>query len=286
LLIPNYDDIDWGRYKSLDFKTIYITGSRGCVKRCTFCNVYEIWPEYKFRSAESITNEIVYLTKKYHRRTFKFTDSLINGSMKAYRQLLLNLIEHKKEYPEFIWKSQWIIRSKTQSPEQDYELMSNSGCDDLEIGLESFSEDIRFHMGKKFTNEDMWWCLDMLKKYNIPATLLMITGYPIETEKHHKHTLKLIKKLYQEGYVKNSSGKTMIFFSFTPMLLSNTIYDMYKNELDYYHNEIEWKYKDNTREVRLRRYAEILNLISKLEKKKTAWSQRKYLNLYKKNTDF
>lgn len=280
--IPNYDDIEWEKYKGIDPKTVYITGSRGCVKRCTFCNVYEIWPEYKFRSAEKITEEIVYLTNQYDRKTFKFTDSLINGSMKAYRQLLLNMKDHKQQYPDFVWKSQWIIRSKSQSPEEDYRLMSESGCEDLEIGLESFNEDIRFHMGKKFTDEDMWWCFDMLQKYNIPATLLMITGYPIESEEHHKHTLKLIKQLYKKGYVRNSEGRQMMYFSFTPMLLSGTLYDMYENDLDYYNTPTDWKYKDNTNEVRIRRYTEILDLLAELDKRPTAWSQAKYLTMYKK----
>lgn len=285
VLIPDYSDINWSKYKSIDNKTIYITGSRGCVKRCTFCNVYEIWPEYKFRSAESITNEIVYLTEKYDRRTFKFTDSLINGSMKAYRQLLLNLKDHKQKYPDFVWKSQWIIRSKTQSPEEDYQLMAESGCEDLEIGMESFNQDVRYHMGKKFTDEDMWWCLDILQKYEIPATLLMITGYPIETEEHHKKTLKLIKYLYKNNYVKNKNGKRMIYFSFTPMLLSGTLYDMFVDKLDYYNNEIDWKYQNNTREVRVRRYEEILNLIERLEKRESGWSQVKYLKMYKKKSE-
>ena len=54
VLPPNYDDINWDDYEDVypDAKTVYITGSRGCVKRCTFCDIHTIWPKYKFRSSK------------------------------------------------------------------------------------------------------------------------------------------------------------------------------------------------------------------------------------------
>ena len=70
--IPNYDDINWSQYYKLKFdKPVYITGSRGCVKRCTFCNVYEIWPKYTYRSGESIAKEIFAVREKYDRETLR-----------------------------------------------------------------------------------------------------------------------------------------------------------------------------------------------------------------------
>ena len=68
--IPNYDDIDWDEYKfAVQPKPTYITGSRGCVKRCDFCNVYDIWPKYVFRSGKSIAEEIISVKQKYDRTT-------------------------------------------------------------------------------------------------------------------------------------------------------------------------------------------------------------------------
>ena len=49
--IPNYDDIMWDEYPHFNVPNpAYITGSRGCVKRCDFCNVYTIWPKYVLTS--------------------------------------------------------------------------------------------------------------------------------------------------------------------------------------------------------------------------------------------
>ena len=127
---PNYDDIDWTEYYDPENElATYITGSRGCVKRCTFCNVYKLWPDFRFRSGENIANEIIYIKERYNRNLFKFTDSLINGSMKAFRNLCQVLAKYKKETDsELEWISQWVIRSKSQSPESDYIAMKESGC--------------------------------------------------------------------------------------------------------------------------------------------------------------
>lgn len=270
--IPNYDDIDWSEYHMLGYDSpVYITGSRGCVKKCTFCNVDKIWPEYRFKSGKQVAAEIIAIRQKYNRRYFKFTDSLINGSMKAFRELLHELKEYRKTDPDFSWSSQWIVRSMAQSPEADYQLMAESGCHELDIGIESFTQHIRYHMGKKFTDEDMWWCFKMLQKYKIRHTLLMITGYPTETDDDHQHTLDTINQLYNIGYAesKNEFGDRLLYLSFgNIMMLSDAhpIYDIIKNDLTDFSNTdaFHWTYKDNTLPIRIARFNEIQELIMKL----------------------
>lgn len=271
--IPNYDDIDWSEYHMFECDSpVYITGSRGCVKKCTFCNVDQIWPEYRFKSGKQIANEIIAIRQKYNRKYFKFTDSLINGSMKAFRELLHELKEYRKTDPDFVWTSQWIVRSKAQSPEADYQLMAESGCIELDVGIESFTQHIRYHMGKKFTDEDMWWCFEMLQKYKIRHTVLMITGYPTETDEDHQHTLDTIKKLYDIGYAhsKNDRDMKLLYLSFghTMMLADmQPIYELIKDELTNFsnNNTFEWDYRGNTLPVRIKRYNEVHNLIMKLD---------------------
>jgi radical SAM superfamily enzyme YgiQ (UPF0313 family) len=285
VMMPNYDDIKWDLYQDLnEHKPVYITGSRGCVKRCTFCNVPDIWPEYKFRSGKSIANEIIHIKQKYDRKTFKFTDSLINGSMKSFRDLLDTLIEYRSTDDDWHWISQWIIRSPRQSPEEDYKKMKASGCLMLDVGVESFSQSVRWHLGKKFTDEEMWFCFDMLKKYQIQYTMLLITGYPTETKEDHLHTLAVIERLFAEGYARDpESGMKLITFNFTPMLLGGPILDMIEKDLDYFNNERDWKYKENDTSSRVRNYKEVLSLVETLHNEKSDWLQTKDMNLYIEN---
>jgi|TARA_R110000868_G_scaffold1415_4_gene11072 hypothetical protein len=269
ILLPNYDNIVWDEYEKRLSEPIYITGSRGCVKRCDFCNVYEIWPDYKFRKGDKIANEIRHVNKKYGRNTFLFTDSLINGSMKAFRELLTELTEYKIEVPGLKWQSQWIIRSKSQSPESDYIAMKASGCVELDVGIESFNQDTRFNMGKKFTDEDMWWCFDILQKHKIRHTLLLINGYPGETQQHHDHTLDTIKQLFALGYANSIDefGNKLIYFSFNSTLILDDglpIWKKVKDDLDYWVDPYNWSYRGVDMAERIRRFDEITALIKEL----------------------
>ena len=284
LPIPNYDDIEWQKYKNADKHVVYITASRGCVKRCSFCNVQDIWPQFYMRSAESIINEVRNLINRYNRLTFKFTDSLINGNMKIYRQLLHELTQVKKEHDDFRWISQWIVRNQLQSPESDYDLLESSGCEDLEIGVESFSESVRHHMGKKFTNQDIWWCLEQLRKRDIMASVLMISGYPTETQKDHDFTIKILKRLYKENKVFNKKRR-YINFSFTPMILNGTLIQKLGPNL-INASLTDWTYYKNTKERRLANYIEILELINQNESTNTSRYDRKMLQLYHGVTKF
>lgn len=291
VMIPNYDDIDWNEYPQLDQpQPAYITGSRGCVKRCDFCNVYEIWPKYVFRSGESIASEIITVKKKYNRTTFKFTDSLINGSMKAFRQMLQILADYNNkctnDEDKIRWHSQWIVRNLKQSPEEDYKLAKESGCFGLDVGVESFSEKIRFELGKKFTDEDMWHCFEMLQKYKIHHTLLMFVGHPFETDEDHQITKKTIKALSEKGYATKRDGKKLMYISIANTCMldeSQPLWHKVKDELEYWHNDWNWKFRDNTLDIRLDRLLEANRYLEKYCDQKKSWMVRKKIEMIKRS---
>ena len=49
-------------------------------------------------------------------------------------------------------------------------------------------EKVRIALGKNFTNEDIDYHLDMAKKYSVPLLLLLIVGYPTETQQDFEFT--------------------------------------------------------------------------------------------------
>jgi tRNA A37 methylthiotransferase MiaB len=184
----DYSDYDWSYYA---VKRIPMYGSRGCVRRCTFCDVYKLWKKFKLRSAKDVFDEMLWQIEQTGIRNFYFRDSLINGSISEYRKLTTllaeyNLINEKK----ITWTSFFIFRPETQMTEDDWKLTGASGADDLIIGVESLVDSIRYHMRKKFTNKDMLFGLQMAKKYKVNLTLLLIIGYVSETEKDFEESLQ------------------------------------------------------------------------------------------------
>lgn len=175
---------------------IPITGSKGCVRNCTFCEIPGRW-KFALRDpgdiARDIKNTIPLLQGlNYH---FHFTDSLVNGSLPAFNKLLDQFLEIKKEYPEFRWGGQFIIRRISQSGDDYWKKIADSGGQFLTIGVETGSDRLRAEMRKHFSNEDLSHSVSMMEKYGITCVFLMFTGMPTETEEDFNQTLELLTTL-------------------------------------------------------------------------------------------
>ena len=201
-----------------------ITGSRGCVRACTFCDIASMWPKYKYRSGQSIAKEIKTQVSRYNAKAFRFTDSLINGSMKAFRDMIHELSEFRIPLPEgerFIWDSHFIVRSQRQMPPEDFRKMAESGAGTLLIGVESGSPSVREHMKKGYSDEDLHYSLEQIFKNNIKVRFLMIIGYPTETEEDFQQTLRFFdryKEFAQRGLVEEVNlGLTLNLLPNTPL---------------------------------------------------------------------
>lgn len=175
---------------------IPITGSKGCVRNCTFCEIPGRW-KFVLRNPEDIARDIkntipLLQGLNYH---FHFTDSLVNGSMPAFDKLLDQFLEIKKEYPEFRWGGQFIIRRANQSGDDYWKKIADSGGQFLTIGVETGSDRLRGEMQKHFSNEDLYHSVRMMEKYRITCVFLMFTGMPTETKDDFNQTLELLTTL-------------------------------------------------------------------------------------------
>lgn len=225
LAYPDYSDYELQTYENKKgLIALPITGSRGCVRHCTFCDIASMWPKYRYRSGESIADEIKYQVNKHRVRAFRFTDSLINGSMKAFRDMTKHLSEFRlglKSEDRFIWDSHFIVRSQSQMPPEDFKMMADSGAGTLLIGVESGSPSVREHMKKGYSDEDLHYSLEQIFKNNIKVRFLMIIGYPTETKKDFQMTLDFFdryKDYAKSGLVEEVNlGLTLNLLPNTPL---------------------------------------------------------------------
>jgi radical SAM superfamily enzyme YgiQ (UPF0313 family) len=220
-----YDKIPPQNYLHSGIIGTYITGSRGCVRNCTFCDVNHLWGKFRFRSAQHIFDEILHHHLNYKTELIEFTDNLINGSLSEFKKLNQLLVSAQTQYPSLKnlrYRGDFICRPQNQFTEEDFHLMRQAGGTDLLVGIESFSEPVRYHMGKKFTNSDIDFHLYACGKYGITNTFLMQVGYPTETIEDHE-----INKQYLHRYQKYALSKVikLIRWGFTTSILPGSPLD-------------------------------------------------------------
>ena len=238
-LMPNYDDYNLLSYRN----RLPITGSRGCVRQCTFCDIHEHW-KYVYRSGKSIADEIIYLSQKHNIQTFSFTDSLVNGSIKEFKKFIKIIADYNLTADKPIqWTGQYIVRRDTNNDLEYWKLLKDSGASWLAIGVETGSDTVRLHMKKKFTNADLDVTIQRLLEFNIACEILLIVGYPTETEKDFQDTLEMFnrylpfKSIIQNIAAGSSLGVLPNTFLYNKSDLLNLILDE--------KNENNWLNKDN-----------------------------------------
>ena len=190
---PDYNYYNLENYQVNNQKELCVVGSRGCVRKCTFCDVAKTSPKYRYRSGKNIANEIIQHYETLGVTRYYFTDSLINGSFKAFDEMC-NSLAHYKFHEPISWSGQYIIRSERTTPKNHFQQLKESGCSTLFVGIESGSDRVRAELGKNFTNDDIEYYLENFSLYNIQTLFLFFTGYISETEKDHAETLTMFKR--------------------------------------------------------------------------------------------
>jgi hypothetical protein len=116
----------------------------------------------------------------------------MNGSIKQYRimnRILADTIPNTVNYTGYA-----IFRGQSELSEEDFATAGRAGCKQWSVGVESGSERVRFHMKKKFSNNDLDYSIRQLHKNNISQSWLIMAGYPTETEQDFLETVDLIKR--------------------------------------------------------------------------------------------
>lgn len=187
---PDYSDYNFSNYAS---PVIPIVDSQGCVRACEFCDVIEHWKKYTYKSADLAFKEMLYQSNRHNIYEFSMRNSLTNGNMREFRRWVDLIAEHNQTaVTKFSWSGFFIVREANQHPEELWEKIGLSNGH-LLLGVESVIERVRWELGKKFTNAAIDWHLDMAQKYQVPVTLLMITGSPSETRQDYEFTQQWFK---------------------------------------------------------------------------------------------
>ena len=264
LALPDYDDYEFELYP---IKKLPIVGSRGCVRKCTFCDIHSHW-KYRYRSGESIAEEMMTNYEKYGIHTFNFADSLTNGQLREFKKWTQLIADYNRANPaaKISWHGQFIVRNSGQLDHAYWQNIKDSGCEWLGIGVETGSDRVRAHMEKGFSNTDLDYTVETMAQYRIQCRFLMLVGYPTETVEDHNDTLNMLRRYgkYAQTVINwVEVGSTMSILPGTP------VYERAQElniDLDMKHenNWIAWDNQSNDLKERFRRREELIALLHEL----------------------
>ncbi len=194
--MPAYKLMDLHMYKG-EGRYFFVTGSRGCIQWCDFCEVRDLWGYFRVRNLNNLMSEIKCLHEDFNVELISFTDSVVNANMKYFRKLIRHLIDYNKLLEKPISYTLFImVRDFKDMTEEDYKLLGEFKNVTFKVGIESGSDKIRQKMNKGFSEKDLNYFMQQIYKHKICIELLMMVGYPGETEMDFQKSKEFLYKYH------------------------------------------------------------------------------------------
>jgi radical SAM superfamily enzyme YgiQ (UPF0313 family) len=169
----------------------FMTG-RGCPFNCYFCFNQEFRKMYDYQghhvrrhSPEHVLEELTYSRERYPLRRIVFADDIFIIQQSWLADFLPR---YKKEIGVPFSCN---VRADILN-EDVVRLLSENGCDYVQLGLESGNLRVRNEiLGKNITNEQFYSAVELLHRYEIPIRTFNIIGSPTETLAESLETMEL-----------------------------------------------------------------------------------------------
>lgn len=187
-----------------------IVASRGCIYNCAFCGGAQdsnpnITPRY--RSCPNISNEIKAIIQlSPATKSIRILDDLFLRDRKS----IINACNIFNAFPQIHWRCMAHVQSFINNLDM-IGALKKSGCDEVFIGIESGSPEIRRKIQKAGSIEDVIRCVESLLQVGISVKGYFICGFPGETAQQINETVNLALMLKKIEGSLNASFRASAF---------------------------------------------------------------------------
>jgi radical SAM PhpK family P-methyltransferase len=179
--------VDWSLFKEKSGEYVNIRTAISCPFSCSFCGFPQHAGPYQAVPAAMIEDELKTLDKTGTVKHVYFIDDTFNTPVKRFKEILRMMIKNKFGF-------KWYSFFRCQfADEEMVELMKQSGCKGVHLGLESGNNQILKNMNKVAHVDEYAGGIELLKKYGLVTYGNFIIGFPGETEDTVKDTVKFIE---------------------------------------------------------------------------------------------
>jgi p-methyltransferase len=187
--------IDWSAFPDVNLGvTLQTRTARSCAFKCSFCNYPGRAGALTLTSLDIIEKELDLMLELGDVRNVVFIDDTFNVPFPRFKDICRLMI--KRKYP-FNWFSYFRC---SNSDDEAIDLMAESGCKGVFLGIESGSPSILVNMNKAATIEKYHRGIEVLRKRNIMTFGSFIIGFPGETDQTVEETINFIKDARPDYY--------------------------------------------------------------------------------------
>lgn len=199
---PFIDDIDTipsparHQVNSLDYgddsdKLLHtnLFSSRGCPAKCSFCSGHLFGKKFRFRSAQSILDEIEHIHTTYGTREFHFVDDAMTLHKKRLEEFCRGLAVRRLPI-------QWKVMTRIDAVDQALlKTIRQAGCKAIDYGVESGHPETLKRIHKPHTVEMVREIIPMTAQSGIQPNVFFILGFPWEDVAVLQNTHNLVKDI-------------------------------------------------------------------------------------------
>lgn len=180
--------VAWDLFAGRPEPQVMARTSISCPFSCSFCGYPEHAGTYQTVDVAAVEKELDLLAKKKSVKSVYFIDDTFNIPAARFKEILRMLIRNNYH---FKWHSYYRCQ---YADRETVELMKESGCEGVFLGLESGNDRILKNMNKAATVEKYRQGIALLKEYDIVTHANFIIGFPGETEETVADTVRMIEE--------------------------------------------------------------------------------------------
>lgn len=181
--------IDWSMFDSSRLgSTVQLRTARGCAYSCSFCGYPIRAGKYTYTRIETVEKELNYIKSLGTVKNLAFIDDTFNVPLDRFKELLRMMIRNQYNFNWFSY-----LRCQHMD-EETVQLMKESGCKGVFLGIESGSPQILENMNKHATVDKYREGIRLLNEAGILSFASFIVGFPGETDKTVQQTIDFIEE--------------------------------------------------------------------------------------------
>ena len=223
--------VNWRSFDPRFFTpTAYMRTARSCPFACSFCNYPAMSGDHTVSSVETVCDELRYLVDSGLKYMI-FVDDTFNVPLPRFKQLCRMMIAEQ-------FNLQWVSFFRCSNADDEcFDLMKESGCLGVYLGIESGDQQILNNMNK-FANVPRY--KDGIRKLNERGILTFgsfIAGFPGETQQSVMNTIELIEETSPTFF------NVQLYFHdpMAPIHQKHEEYGIQGNYYNWRHNTMSWQ---------------------------------------------